>query len=273
VKYAGKISSEDLESGQEKKVVFIVPNSFIYCNIGLMLVGIGSWFFHMTLLYPMQLLDELPMIWSTSIVFFSYIDLIVSTNKNNSNFKVAKSVLATLAILYSISIPIIYVFFIKSPLFFQASYAVLCLGIIIASFTTIFRFNLSFWLYVLCAFYCSMGFFLWNIDNNFCTYLTTYREFLDSFLNLSPYPSFLSILLNVIIILLKSLSEFHALWHLSSGYGCYLVILILIEANYEQSIKEASVKNQMMKPRPTKRNFFSLLYHLNNKFLHEHKLM
>lgn len=33
----------------------------IFCS--LLTVGVGSWMFHMTLQYEMQLLDELPMVW------------------------------------------------------------------------------------------------------------------------------------------------------------------------------------------------------------------
>ena len=36
----------------------------------LLITGIGSWMFHMTLLYEMQLLDELPMIWGSSYMVY-----------------------------------------------------------------------------------------------------------------------------------------------------------------------------------------------------------
>ena len=34
------------------------------------MVGIGSWMFHMTLQYEMQLLDELPMVWGGCILAY-----------------------------------------------------------------------------------------------------------------------------------------------------------------------------------------------------------
>ncbi|XP_058875617.1 alkaline ceramidase 3-like, partial [Acipenser ruthenus] len=37
---------------------------YVFAYVGLAAVGIGSWCFHMTLQYEMQLLDELPMIYS-----------------------------------------------------------------------------------------------------------------------------------------------------------------------------------------------------------------
>uniref|UniRef100_A0AAY4D5R5 Alkaline ceramidase n=1 Tax=Denticeps clupeoides TaxID=299321 RepID=A0AAY4D5R5_9TELE len=39
---------------------------YVFAFLGLAAVGIGSWCFHMTLLYEMQLLDELPMIYKLS---------------------------------------------------------------------------------------------------------------------------------------------------------------------------------------------------------------
>ena len=39
---------------------------FILSHILLLIVGLGSWMFHMTLRYEMQLLDELPMIFGSA---------------------------------------------------------------------------------------------------------------------------------------------------------------------------------------------------------------
>ena len=36
----------------------------------LLITGIGSWMFHMTLIYEMQLLDELPMVWGSSYMVY-----------------------------------------------------------------------------------------------------------------------------------------------------------------------------------------------------------
>ncbi|KAL7389220.1 hypothetical protein ABVT39_000140 [Epinephelus coioides] len=43
---------------------------YICSFLGLAAVGVGSWCFHMTLLYEMQLLDELPMIYSTCVFVY-----------------------------------------------------------------------------------------------------------------------------------------------------------------------------------------------------------
>ena len=44
-------------------IKFILYLRYQMIYLGLLMVGIGSWMFHMTLKYEMQLLDELPMVW------------------------------------------------------------------------------------------------------------------------------------------------------------------------------------------------------------------
>ncbi|KAF2398220.1 alkaline phytoceramidase [Trichodelitschia bisporula] len=44
---------------------------FVVAFVSYLLVGLGSFFFHATLLYPMQLVDELSMIYTTSIMTFA----------------------------------------------------------------------------------------------------------------------------------------------------------------------------------------------------------
>ncbi len=65
----------------KSKTKFIIPNSTIYCQLSLLLVGIGSWMFHMTLLYPMQLLDELPMLYCAAFMIYASYDLILSARE------------------------------------------------------------------------------------------------------------------------------------------------------------------------------------------------
>ena len=43
---------------------------FHMCYGSLLVVGIGSLLFHMTLRYEMQLLDELPMMWGACVVMY-----------------------------------------------------------------------------------------------------------------------------------------------------------------------------------------------------------
>ena len=64
---------------QEKSLIFDIPLTIIACNMGLSLVGVGSWMFHMTLQYEMQLLDELPMVYGSGILIYTNYDLIVAS--------------------------------------------------------------------------------------------------------------------------------------------------------------------------------------------------
>ena len=43
---------------------------FHLCFASLFVVGIGSWMFHMTLQYEMQMLDELPMVWGGLTILY-----------------------------------------------------------------------------------------------------------------------------------------------------------------------------------------------------------
>uniref|UniRef100_A0A8C9TWP0 Alkaline ceramidase n=1 Tax=Scleropages formosus TaxID=113540 RepID=A0A8C9TWP0_SCLFO len=43
---------------------------YVFAFLGLAAVGVGSWCFHMTLQYEMQLLDELPMIYSCCVFVY-----------------------------------------------------------------------------------------------------------------------------------------------------------------------------------------------------------
>ena len=52
-------------------IAFFVLYRFSILYLCLLLTGIGSWMFHMTLLYEMQLLDELPMVWGSSYMVYS----------------------------------------------------------------------------------------------------------------------------------------------------------------------------------------------------------
>ena len=50
-------------------VHFSIPR-FIVSYIFLLAIGIGSWMFHMTLQYEMQLMDELPMVYACAVFVY-----------------------------------------------------------------------------------------------------------------------------------------------------------------------------------------------------------
>ncbi|KAJ2762456.1 hypothetical protein IWQ56_005038 [Coemansia nantahalensis] len=59
--------------------------AFTLLGRSITVVGIGSWLFHATLKYPMQMLDELPMLWAISIA--CYITVTTQYHVNRERFK------------------------------------------------------------------------------------------------------------------------------------------------------------------------------------------
>ena len=43
---------------------------FISCYLSLIVIGVGSFLFHASLLYHMQLADEVPMVWGTCVIAY-----------------------------------------------------------------------------------------------------------------------------------------------------------------------------------------------------------
>lgn len=48
-----------------------IPFRFILCYLGIALVGFGSFAFHLTLKYEMQMMDELPMLFTSTLLTYS----------------------------------------------------------------------------------------------------------------------------------------------------------------------------------------------------------
>lgn len=173
---------------------------FSICYLGLMVVGIGSWCFHATLLYSMQLLDELPMIYGTCVFVYCVLE-----DKRKPRFGLP--LIIGLA-LYAIIVTGVYLK-IETAEFHQTAYGILVSIVIFKcayhningdikdpQVTRLFKLGLVSYL---------GGFALWNIDNFFCEYLRAARESL-------PFP-------------FTGLLELHAWWHIGTGYGTYLYIV------------------------------------------------
>ncbi|XP_044306065.1 alkaline ceramidase 3 isoform X1 [Varanus komodoensis] len=161
-------------------------------------VGLGSWCFHMTLKYEMQLLDELPMIYSCCVFVYCLSEC----------FKYKKTInypLLFLLIAYSTGVTIVYLNW-KQPVFHQVMYGTLVALLVLRSVYIVL------WVYpwLRGLGYTSLtifllGFFLWNVDNIFCEKLRAIRE------SLPP--------------LVSVVTQFHAWWHIFTGLGSYLHIL------------------------------------------------
>lgn len=179
-----------------------LENRILLCFISLALVGFGSWNFHMTLLYEMQLFDELPMLWGSLILLYVLVTHVYTRFENCAK---QHQLLISSLIAYGVLSTIIYLSF-KTPILFQVAYGLLV--------TVMLYFDIYIvkhkpsngrLFYSSCAFYYG-GFCVWLVDNFYCSNLRTLRsEFLPVYL--SPF------------------TQLHAWWHFMAGYGAYLHIL------------------------------------------------
>lgn len=176
---------------------------FIYIGLGFLLVGVGSWLFHMTLKYHFQLLDELPMIYATCIPFWSVF----------SEFKTKQESLLVAAGIFMAanSLTVIYLFF-KDPTIHQVAYALLNACVVIKSALLTHKYvpdakakthlNRTMGLGVSIFIF---GYFLWNLDIHFCSQVRSLRRSWGM-----PYGFLL---------------EGHGWWHIFTGTGVYFYLV------------------------------------------------
>lgn len=147
----------------------------------------------MTLLYPMQLLDELPMIYGSAILIYSEYDLLLAIKEYQdlNAGRTAKSCLVSRLFFgigcatYCFIVTFIYLSVWKNPIFHEIAYGIMVFVIMFESFYLISRLKMSKHLYMTSLFYYALGFLFWNLDNNFCNYLKAsrgkYKKFKFSF--------------------------------------------------------------------------------------------
>ncbi|KAI8380506.1 alkaline ceramidase 3 [Choanephora cucurbitarum] len=178
--------------------------ALILAYLGVIFVGFGSWCFHMTLQYEMQLLDELPMIYVASIVM--WLTFLADPSSPNS-YKVPFALT-----LYSAIVTWSYLL-INNPVFHQVCYAALILTIVYRSIVlhqqipkdmTYERSRMQSILWM-SAFGFIIAFVLWNIDNVFCHHLRAWRH--------------------TVPLVIGALSELHGWWHIGTAIGCYYFIV------------------------------------------------
>jgi hypothetical protein len=99
----------------------------------------------------------------------------------------------------------------------------------------------------------------------FCSVLKSSRAQLESFFGVNQLNAgdnnVKAILLNVVVVSLKSLIEFHSLWHIFTGYASFMCILFLTELSYEHHLKTATIISQK---RPVSAKYFNMYYHLTS---------
>ncbi|XP_033119808.1 alkaline ceramidase 3-like isoform X2 [Anneissia japonica] len=177
---------------------------FVLAFFGLLIVGIGSWFFHMTLLYQMQLFDELPMIYGTCVFLYCLLE-------SNSPAKSHNYPLGIFLTAYALVTTFCYLLIIN-PLFHQAAYgtlvATLLLRMIYCCKYEGFSKNL-FWFSTLIY---GTGFIIWNIDNIFCEEVRSIR--------------------NALPVYVAPVTQLHAWWHIFAGLGTQANIAFGITLRY-----------------------------------------
>lgn len=184
---------------------FKLEQRFLYSCYGFMLVGVGSWLFHMTLKYHFQLLDELPMIYATCIPLWSTFTW--ATSKQFER-KAAFSIFCGVALLTAIYLRY------KNPTIHQAAYGTMNVIIILKSVQQSHRYvtekralaNLNRTLYLGVSEFL-FGWFLWNLDIHFCDMWRSLRRSIGMPLGF--------------------LLEGHGWWHLFTGLGVYSYLVYL----------------------------------------------
>ncbi|SPO30858.1 related to YPC1 - Alkaline ceramidase [Ustilago trichophora] len=189
-----------------------LPLRYSICHLGVALVGFGSAWFHATLTYSTQLLDELPMIYTSA--WLTYCVCETQRAYAKPRFRL---LLPTSLILLVVCITVVYLRN-GNPVFHQVAYA----SIQIASTLRVIHLlrNPSSYLnttsigkirksqiqnlYLFGAIIFLTGFAIWNVDNIFCYNLTQARHKVG-------YPW-------------AVLLEGHGWWHILTGWGAYCLI-------------------------------------------------
>ena len=100
-----------------------IERRYLICYALLLLTGIGSWMFHMTLLFENQLLDEVPMVWGGAFMLYSLYRV-------RHSFEDGGKVVGRLLLLYSIVVTVAYLFN-KNAIFHEFMYGLLVTGIVV----------------------------------------------------------------------------------------------------------------------------------------------
>ncbi|RKF82560.1 Alkaline ceramidase 3 [Golovinomyces cichoracearum] len=205
---------------------------FAVAFIGYLVVGIGSFAFHATLKYSMQLVDELSMIYTVCLMCYATFSYARS--------RLFQQILGFSLLFLSISITLCY-YYLQNPTFHQVAFAILITVVLLRSMylmefkirrslrerhASVLQKNLDvsvtsecmreirrdldilnrMWVMVgfgLMIFLA--GFAIWNLDNKYCLLLRNWRRQIGL-----PW----GILL-----------EGHGWWHLMTGLGTYIYIV------------------------------------------------
>ncbi|KLO07092.1 alkaline phytoceramidase [Schizopora paradoxa] len=184
------------------------PFAFVVGFLAFAIVGVGSFAFHATLLYTAQLADELPMIFSVSCSLFLVFDSV-------PGFKMTARTWTVLLTLVTFNVFFSWTYWLyRNPIYHQFVFGSLMLintgrSVWLTSYSkysdrlgsqkrseilSCFGWGAAWFL---------SGFFIWNLDNIFCSTITGWKKQLG-------WPA-------------AFLLEGHSWWHLLTGVGSYLM--------------------------------------------------
>lgn len=188
-----------------------LPLPLALCQVGIALVGIGSFLFHATLKYEWQLGDEIPMIFSASFIAYVAFD----TGRSGTPRSWFVNILPFLLFFYDLIVTVVYLRY-PNPVFHQVSYAFIQIASTVRVYQTVrdapnstpqeqqHRSDIMR-LEVVGSSIFITGFLIWNIDNLFCDQISVLKQSLGI-----PF---------------SFLLEGHAWWHLATGSGAYLIVV------------------------------------------------
>ncbi|PWN93659.1 alkaline phytoceramidase [Acaromyces ingoldii] len=190
-----------------------LPLRFFLVNLGIAGIGVGSFLFHATLKYEAQLLDELPMIYTSALL--TYCVLETTPGYGKPRFRILLPTVLILAVTF-ITVGYLY---LGNPIFHQAAYATIQLVSTLRNLDLLYssrspllaspagratRDQIQRTLGVGSVLFLG-AFGIWNIDNIYCAHLRDIRK-------KHGFP-------------LSLLTQGHGWWHIGTGMGAYLILV------------------------------------------------
>lgn len=174
---------------------------------------------------------------------------------------------ASAVITFTVTVTVVYLLIWKSPLFFQTAYGFMVIVIVAECLAVLTLFKSSKRMILTSGAYYLIGFIFWNMDNHFCHYLTLYKAQVENFFGIDPnLANTKEKVFNVFVFCLKSIFEFHCLWHLFVGFGSYFSILCVIEGNYQLHLSKTKEIRKNEK-QVVALKYSNLYYHLTNELI------
>lgn len=174
---------------------------YVWLQFCFFLVGLGSWSFHMTLRYGMQIADELPMVFGSCYYIYTLFE-VCRPPKSRIHLPLAVSLMS-----YSIIATVVYVI-IKAPVLFHCIYGV---TVVITMLKALYNIKTMTpckqvsQLYYTSLLTYTFGFALWLIDNHLCYQVKFVRNSVPS--------------------VISPVTQLHAWWHALAGLATYQSIV------------------------------------------------